>query len=102
MDPMQLIDHPPQDPERRADPAFAAAVMARVREPRPARAGAAWWLGGAVIAAAALATPGDLLSEVSAAGISDWFDLQLLIEAALAAAAVAIACFVATRTRTTP
>ncbi|MBA2480639.1 MAG: hypothetical protein H0V44_08255 [Planctomycetes bacterium] len=94
MDPMHLIDHPPQDPERRPDALFTAAVMAKVRIERPVRHAGAWWLAAAVIAACALSAPVEGVAELASVG--DWIDLQLVIESALAAAAVALVWVVTT------
>jgi hypothetical protein len=101
MDPMQLIDHPPRDAERRPDPAFTDAVMSRVRHEPRAASGASWWIGAAAVAAASLCMPADGVLDVDAIGA--WFDPALLVESAIAAAiAASVWLVVSARTRISP
>lgn len=83
---LDLIDHPPRDPERPRDASLTAQVMTRVRAlpPRARADRRGWWLLGVLAAAAGLLVPVD-------DGAAGWSlagdDLALALEAALAVAA---------------
>jgi hypothetical protein len=94
MDPLDLIDHPPQNPVSPTRSALTAAVMARVRRlPVPRSATVAsrptafnvWWLAGALVLAAGWLLPTEWLDPGEVASSGE----ELLIELAVAGAAMA-------------